>query len=183
MEHKINPENWVHQYREYLFNYAITRVGDVHAVEDLVQETFYAGLNSAKNFKGKAAERTWLVSILKRKVIDFYRKKNTLKGKAEVRIGCGLSEYERDWLEEFVADMSKQEGDTAIEIEELSKFIEKCIEKLPEKQCLAFRMKTIRGMSTEDICKELNMTPGTYWVLIHRARTKIRNCLKQNWFS
>ena len=85
-KHKLQPENWVDQYADYLFNYAVSRVSDAEIAKDLVQETFFAGLNSAKNFKGDAAERTWLVSILKRKVIDHYRKINSKKGKAEVRI-------------------------------------------------------------------------------------------------
>ena len=85
-KHKLQPDNWVDQYADYLFNYAVSRVSDAEIAKDLVQETFFAGLNSAKNFKGNAAERTWLVSILKRKVIDHYRKINSKKGKAEVRI-------------------------------------------------------------------------------------------------
>lgn len=80
-KHKLQPDNWVNQYADYLFNYAVSRVSDAEIAKDLVQETFFAGLNSAKNYKGDAAERTWLVSILKRKVIDHYRKINSKKGR------------------------------------------------------------------------------------------------------
>ena len=85
--YKLNPDSWVDLYADYLFNYAIARVSDAEIAKDLVQETFFAGLNSAKNYKGDAAERTWLIAILKRKVIDYYRKSNSKKGKAEVRMG------------------------------------------------------------------------------------------------
>ena len=84
--HQLHPETWVDQYADYLFNYAVARVSDAELAKDLVQETFFAGLKSAKNFKGTAAERTWLIAILKRKVIDHYRKINSKKGKAEVRM-------------------------------------------------------------------------------------------------
>ena len=69
-EHKINPNDWINQYSDYLFNYTITRVNDRETAQDLVQDTFFAGLKSMKNFKGEASERTWLVAILKRKIID-----------------------------------------------------------------------------------------------------------------
>ncbi|MEL6918006.1 MAG: sigma-70 family RNA polymerase sigma factor [Bacteroidota bacterium] len=181
--HQLNPEKWVDQYADYLFNYAVARVSDGEIAKDLVQETFFAGLNSAKNYKGDAAERTWLIAILKRKVIDHYRKINSNKGKAEVRINYNTnSDSEGDWLEEQVADpFSKLENDV-LENEELGLAIHECISKLPKKQSLVFTMKTIKGISTEDICNELGINPSNLWVMIHRARTALMGCLNQNWF-
>ena len=89
--YSLHPDTWVDQYADYLFNYAVTRVSDAEIAKDIVQETFLAGLKSAKNFKGDAAERTWLIAILKRKVIDHYRKINSNKGKAEVRMSYNSS--------------------------------------------------------------------------------------------
>lgn len=181
--HQLNPEKWVDLYADYLFNYAVARVSNSEIAKDLVQETFFAGLNSAKNYKGDAAERTWLIAILKRKVIDHYRKINSNKGKAEVRINYNSnSDSEGDWLEEQVADpFSKLENDT-LENEELGLAIQECITKLPKKQSLVFTMKTIQGISTEDICNELGINPSNLWVMIHRARTALMGCLNQNWY-
>ena len=182
--HKLNPNSWVDAYADYLFNYAIGRVSDAEIAKDLVQETFFAGLKSAKNYKGEAAERTWLIAILKRKVIDHYRRSNSKKGKAEVRMSYSTnSDSEGDWLEEQVADpFSMQENDT-IENEELGLAIHECIGTLPKKQAAVFKMKTIQGISTEDICKELDINPSNLWVMIHRARTALMGCLNQNWFN
>ncbi len=182
--HQLHPENWVDQYADYLFNYAVSRVSDSEIAKDLVQETFFAGLKSAKNYKGTAAERTWLIAILKRKVIDHYRKINSKKGKAEVRMNySSQNDTDGDWLEEQVADpLSILENDE-IENEELGLAIQECISKLPKKQSLVFTMKTIQGMSTEDICKELGINPSNLWVMIHRSRTALMSCLNQNWFS
>ncbi|NNK75252.1 MAG: sigma-70 family RNA polymerase sigma factor [Maribacter sp.] len=182
--HQLHPEKWVDKYADYLYNFAISRVSDSELAKDLVQETFFAGLKSAKNFKGTAAERTWLIAILKRKVVDYYRKINSKKGKAEVRMNYSShSDTEGDWLEEQVADpLSILENDE-IENEELGMAIQDCISKLPKKQSLVFTMKTIRGMNTEDICKELGINPSNLWVMIHRSRTALMSCLNQNWFS
>lgn len=182
-EHRLHPENWVDHYADYLFNYAVARVSDAEIAKDLVQETFFAGLNSAKNYKGDAAERTWLIAILKRKVIDHYRKINSKKGKAEVRVSYSSdSDAEGDWLEEQVADPFSQDGDNILENEELGFAIQECISKLPRKQAQVFQMKTIQGMSTEDICNELDINPSNLWVMIHRARTALMGCLNDNWF-
>ncbi len=182
--HQLHPENWVDQYADYLFNYAVSRVSDTEVAKDLVQETFFAGLKSAKNYKGTAAERTWLIAILKRKVIDHYRKIYSNKGKAEVRMSYSShSDTDGDWLEEQVADPISTLENDRIENEELGLAIQECISKLPKKQSLVFIMKTIQGMSTEDICKELGINPSNLWVMIHRARTALMGCLNQNWFS
>ena len=144
--HQLHPESWVDSYADYLFNYAVGRVSDAEVAKDLVQETFFAGLKSAKNYKGDAAERTWLIAILKRKVIDHYRKINSKKGRAEVRMGYSSNnDSDGDWLEEQVADPFSSFEKDAIENEELGLAIHECISKLPKKQSLVFKMKTIQG--------------------------------------
>ncbi len=183
-EHVLDPEKWIDSYADYLFNYTIARVNDVEVAKDLVQETFLAGLKSAKNYKGDAAERTWLIAILKRKVIDHYRRSNSKKGRAEVRMDYGEhTDAQGDWLEERVADPFSSFENDAIENEELGQAIHLCIAKLPKKQALVFTMKTIQGMDTETICNELDINPSNLWVMIHRARTGLMGCLNQNWFK
>lgn len=183
-ETQLTPERWVDLYADYLYNYAIVRVNNADLAKDLVQETFFAGLKSAGNFKGTATERTWLIAILKRKVIDYYRKINSKKGKAEVRIQYSAnSEADGDWLEEQVADPSSVLENDFIENEELGLAIQQCISKLPPKQSIVFRMKTIQGISTEDICKELGINASNLWVMIHRARIALMGCLNENWFK
>jgi RNA polymerase sigma-70 factor (TIGR02943 family) len=182
-KHLLNPNKWIDLYADYLFNFTISRVNDREMAQDLVQETFLAGLKSMKNFKGEASERTWLISILKRKIIDHYRKINSIKGKAEVRITSNNdSETEGDWLEERVADPFDKTAEDTMQNTELGEAILNCLSKLPEKQSEVFRMKSIEGIETEDICNELNITTSNLWVIIHRARTAMALCLKENWF-
>jgi RNA polymerase sigma-70 factor (ECF subfamily) len=182
--YQLNPHTWVDRYADYLFNYAIARISDEEVAKDLVQETFLAGLKSAKNYKGTAAERTWLIAILKRKVIDYYRKINSKKGKAEIRIKYNSgTESDGDWLEEQVADPGSVLENDYIENEELGLAIQECISKLPKKQSAVFTMKTIRGLNTEDICNELGINPSNLWVMVHRARTALMECLNENWFK
>ncbi len=181
-KHTLNPNNWVDLYSDYLFNYTITRVNDRVIAQDLVSETFLAGLNAMKNFKGEAAERTWLISILKRKIIDYYRKINSNKGKVEVRMTYNDSDSEGDWLEERIADPFDKTAEDTIENEELAEAIQNCLSKLPKKQAEVFKKKTILNQETETISKELNITASNLWVIVHRARVALASCLEKNWF-
>jgi RNA polymerase sigma-70 factor (ECF subfamily) len=180
----INANKWIDNYADYLYNYSISRVNDSDVAKDLVQETFFAGLKSAKNFQGKASERTWLVAILKRKIIDYYRKINSKKGQAEVRINFyDNGENEGSWLEERVPQSWDNSAEKIIENEELKEQLESCIACLPEKYGIVFNMKTIQEFETDEICKELDITPSNLWVMIHRARTQLRKCMEENWFN
>jgi len=180
----LNPDKWINNYSDYLFNYAVVRVNDGDLAKDLVQETFFSGLKSAKNFLGKSTERTWLVAILKRKVIDHYRKTNSRKGRAEVRMNFyDTGENEGSWIEERVPQSWDNASEKAIENQELKAQLEVCIDNLPEKYAMVFRMKTIQDFETEEICKELDITASNLWVIIHRARTQLRKCMEDNWFN
>ena len=184
LNHKLNPNNWIKLYSDYLFNYTITRVNDREIAQDLISDTFLSGLKSKMEFKGQACERTWLISILKRKIIDHYRKINSIKGKAEVRMSYfDDNESDKSWIEERVADSSSQTAEDKIENSELKDAIYNCINKLPQKQARIFKMKTIIGYDTETICNELNITSSNVWVQVHRARVSLSRCLKKHWFK
>lgn len=183
-KHTLDTNKWIDKYADYLYNYTISRVNNSDLAKDLVQDTFFAGLKSAKNFQGKATERTWLVSILKRKIIDHYRKINSKKGQAEVRMNFYADgDNEGSWLEERVPQSWDNASEKNIENEELKHQLEACIDNLPEKYAMVFRMKTVQEFETEEICKELEITSSNLWVIIHRARTQLRKCMEDNWFN
>lgn len=182
--HHLQPELWVENYADYLYNYAIARIDDREMAMDLVQETFLSGVKGKENFRGQASERTWLVSILKRKIIDHYRKINSSKGKREVKMSFyDDGERSGNWIEERVPQMWGNEAERSIENEELAAVLDKCIEKLPDKYRIVFQMKTVQQFDTEEICNELDITPSNLWVIIHRARVQLRKCLEDNWFK
>ena len=183
-KHILNPNKWVELHADYLYNYTISRINNQDLAKDIVQDTFFAGLKAKDNFKGLASERTWLISILKRKIIDHYRKINSAKGKAEVKMNFYTDgDREGEWIEERAPSNWNSEIEKVIENSELSEAIEMCIDDLPEKYEMVFRMKTIQQFETEEICKELGITSSNLWVIIHRARTQLRKCLEDSWFK
>jgi len=184
IKHELQPDKWVDLHADYLYRYAASRISDDEMAKDLVQETFFSALKAMGNFQGKASERTWLTSIIKRKVIDYYRKINSIKGQAEVKVSFYENgDREGDWIEERVPQQWGDEADAALESEELQKVIDWCIENLPNKYALVFKMKSIQKMETEEICNDLDISTSNLWVMIHRARTQLQKCLTDNWFS
>jgi len=183
-KHVLNPKKWIDNYADYLFNYTISRLNDHDLAKDLVQETFLSALKSMKNFKGQATEKTWLVSILKRKIIDQYRKSNSKKGQAEIRMSFyETGENKGKWIEEKAPSHWGNFGEKDIENEELKKILNQCINGLPEKQRMVFLLKTVKNYKTEEISNELQLSASNIWVIIHRARLKLRECMENNWFK
>ena len=73
----LEPERWIERYSDYLYSFAYARLRKEEVAEDLVQDTFFSALRARDTFLHNASEKTWLISILKRKIIDYYRKKST----------------------------------------------------------------------------------------------------------
>ncbi len=183
-KHTLNPNKWIDLYADYLYNYAVTRVDGQDLAKDLVQETFFSGLKGKDNFRGQASERTWLISILKRKIIDHYRKINSVKGKKEVRVNFyGDGDKKGSWLEECVPQTWGNEAEKNIENEELKKALDYCVQNLPEKYRIVFLLKSVQNYESNEICNELGISPSNLWVIIHRARLQLRKCLEENWFK
>lgn len=189
----LSPEKWVDNYADYLFNYAMYRLGDEDEARDLVQDTFLSALKAKDTFKGEASEKTWLVSILKRKVIDRYRKNAVRKETSFEESDEYKVAYRHYFLEEGFrpghwdssnAPKEWEAGSKAgIEQKELAGVIAACLGKLPKSWSAVFSLKHIEDESTENICKELDISPSNYWVILHRAKLQMRECLEKNWFK
>lgn len=186
----LNPVNWISTYADELYGYAMGKTSNVELAEDLVQETFLAGLKSLENFKGNSSERTWLFSILKFKIADHYRKASTKNEISSSKFGIENDSYienyfteDGDWKENTAPKEWGIDYSTAIENKELSTALNNCIDKLPDTQKQLVLLKLVEEEETEIICKGLNITATNYWVIIHRAKLQLRACLEKNWFK
>lgn len=186
----LNPNNWTSTYADELYGYAMSKTSDTELSQDLVQETFLAGLKSLESFKGHSSERTWLFSILKFKIADYYRKASTRYEISNSLFGIEDDSYidnyfteDGDWKENAVPNDWGISYSSAIENKELATALNNCIEKLPDNQKKLVLLKLVEEEKTEIVCKELNITPTNYWVIIHRAKLQLRACIEKNWFK
>jgi len=190
--HKLEPEKWLDRYGDYLFTYALVRLNDEEKSADLVQDTFLAALKASDTFQGRAAERTWLTSILKRKVIDVYRKQYASKEDRMSDWENSLSDpdfhrlehpFKGHWLQGKGPHSHSLLPEGEVEESELAQIIRFCIEHLPPKLASVFVMKLIDESESQDICKELGISASNLWVMLHRARLRMRNCVENNWLQ
>lgn len=186
-----DPATWVDQHGDCLFRYAMARLQDASVAEDMVQEALLAALQSYHTFAGRGSERTWLVGILKHKITDHYR-----------RVGreTPVSQFEEETFEHH--EFFRQEGEwvghweqdrapvewcaSPEELVEQSEFFEvlsRCLSPLPERIRIAFTLREVDGLSSEEICDVLEVSVNNLWVMLHRARLHLRRCLELNWFK
>ena len=180
----LDPEKWVENHGDYLYNYAYSRVQSKDLAEDLVQDTFIAGLKAAESFKGKSTEITWLISILKRKVIDHYRKMSSKKEIVASEFSMPFHNkgtFKGHWMMERRPHHIPGELDDPINRGEFRSIIESCLSHLPDKWRAVFVLKVLEEINTDEVCKELGCTPSNLWVMLHRARLKLRECLEIKW--
>jgi RNA polymerase sigma-70 factor (TIGR02943 family) len=182
----LDPEKWIDNHSDYLFNYAFYKVNNEGTAQDLVQDTFLAGLKGQKTFKGNSTERTWLVSILKRKIIDHYRKSSVRKTTIDTDFGSpfvasGANKYR--WSKEGAPEKWNIDASNDFENEEFIKILEYCLSMLPDRWKEIFHLKIMEEFSGEEICKELDITSSNLWVVIHRAKLSMRACLEKNWIK
>src|SRR5712691_13125724 len=81
MTHELklsNPEDWIDEHGDYLFRHAMFRLRDAAAAEDVLQETLLAAMKGRADFRGASSERTWLVGILRHKILDRFREVSKL---------------------------------------------------------------------------------------------------------
>lgn len=179
-----DPDTWIERYGNVLYRYAVLRTQDAALAEDLVQETLLAALGARQRFSGQSSEQTWLIGILKHKLSDHFR--------ARANAG-GAQEAGND--EEYLAGMFSADGhwtsapapwdrpDQALEIQEFWRTFHTCLRNLPAHLADLFILREINGLPSEEVCKVLEIsTTNNMWVMLSRARMRLRQCLDQLWF-
>lgn len=177
-----DPATWVEEHGDYLFRYAVSRLRDTDSAEEVVQETFVAGLRHAQQFAGKGTHRAWLLGILKRKIVDYVRQRSRASNLSATDDGVDpcdlLFDQTGSWRAEF-----KHGGRPldSLERQEFWEILRKCLTGLPTRQADVFTLREMEQLTTEEICKELEISASNLWVLLHRARTHLSICMKTRW--
>ena len=185
MKNTLQPGVWVEQYADPLFKFAVSRINNIETGRDLVQETFLSALKNAGNFRGEISEKNWLFTILRNKIIDYYRSK-ALHSFTELKeqLAEGENYFDgNDWNESAQPKEWGINYSQNIETKEFYEVFEKCKQKLAELRNAVFSLKYLENKNSDDICKELGISSSNYWVLMHRAKLQLRQCLERNWFK
>jgi RNA polymerase sigma-70 factor (TIGR02943 family) len=181
--------SWLDEYGDALYRHARSRVGRRELAEDLVQETLLAALAAREDFRGLSAVRTWLLAILRRKIADYYRRK-------ELPV-----EPDADGTD-FTSRRSAIEGHVfrddgsfrqtparwksppeSLEEGELREVLDRCMARLPAGFAVAFTLRELDQVPADEIRRRLGLSAGNLRVRLYRARMMLRECLEKNWFA
>lgn len=172
--------------RPSLLRFAQLQLRNASWAEDVVQETLIAVLEKPHSFAGRSALKTWVVGILKHKIIDVLRSK---KREIQLDVAPESSQDEAfDLLFQQDGHWAQPVNDwgdphTHFERGEFFQILQLCVDKLPSNIGRIFMMREWLELETEEICKELNITTTNCWVMLYRARMRLRECLEINWFG
>ena len=172
------------RHRPYLLRFALLQLRDRTAAEDAVQDALLAAIQGASQFAGQSSVRTWLVGILKHKIIDSIRK-TAREPTLERSDGDSAEDLDAFFLDDgHFADPPKEWATPERSLEERRFFeaLERCLQSLPRNTASAFTMRELLGLETEEICKELGISTSNCWVMLYRARMSLRACLERTWF-
>ena len=182
---ELNPETWVEKYGDYLYGYAYSRMRDANAAEEVLQETLLAGVRYSGQYSGRGSERGWLIAILKRKIIDYFRSRKKHAG-AVVNVeedafdpSAALFDQQGNWKPgTFKWAPSPDRG---LEMSELSGIVQGCLKAIPQGQADVFVLSVMEEMETDAICSQLGISSSNLWVRMHRARLGLAKCVSEKW--
>jgi len=186
----VDPERWVREHGDVLFGFVAMRVRDRAIAQDLVQETFLAALKAKEGFAGRSSERAWLFGILRNKLTDYYRRQarevpltDFESVVPEEKGAFAESGVGKDGWINGAGPKAWETPEQVLVSKEFQETLKRCLSRLPDSTAQVFSMREIDGVSSDEICKELGISPNNLWVMLHRARLGLRQCLEVNWFG
>ncbi|WP_332777855.1 sigma-70 family RNA polymerase sigma factor [Polaromonas sp.] len=180
-------EHQIAEHRAYLLRFARLQLRNDSWAEDAVSETLLAALSKPQSFGNRSQLKTWLIGILKHKVVDLIR--SHAREVATPDLGMDDEGDELDRLA-FTADghfasppNDWGDPDKTLQQSQFFQVLDACVERLPPALGRVFLMREWLELSSEDVCKELALTPTNLYVQLHRARLRLQECLNIHWFG
>ncbi|MDG1331388.1 MAG: sigma-70 family RNA polymerase sigma factor [Crocinitomicaceae bacterium] len=177
---EIDVNALVDDHSDYLLSFAMSKLKDLDLAKDLVQDTLVSAITKLETFEKRSKLRTWLTSILNRKIIDHWRK-------AETRYTDPVSSFFQQegkpghWLDSKGKNKTLETIEDQISREETNMELADCLGKLPDKWKGVVASKYLEEKDSEEICKDFEITSSNLWVIIHRAKLVLRDCLQNKW--
>jgi len=186
MKNKLSsPDQWLPLHGDILYRYGLSRVRDNEVAEDLVQETLLAAFKAMDSFSGQSTEQTWLLGILKHKIIDYFRKASRDPVLEYEDTGSNQPDDYFDQRGRWQVDLSVwSKPEQQMEQEQFMAVLQECISRLPPKMEQLFIMNEFDNMNAREICSVLAISSmNNFWVILSRARMQLRHCLDIHWLK
>lgn len=181
----LHDPEFLSEIRRDMLRFADMQLRDKAQAEDAVQEALAAALQGREKFASRASLRTWVLSILKNKIIDVLRHRVRERAVVDSDNDGDLDAYfdqRRHWADD-TRPMAWESPHQAMENKRFWEVFEACLYRLPEASARIFTMREVLGFDTGEICTLLEISDNNCWVQLHRARLALRACLGARWFG
>ncbi len=152
-------DRWVTEHGPALYRMAYRMVGDRHEAEDLLQDTFRSAWKSRRLFDVRRGERAWLASILRRRVVDHWRR--------------GVGESFR--LVDNKLEIGAEGADPLAN--EYSDEMQHALGTLPNELKETLLLVVVAELTHQEAADVLGVPLGTVLSRVSRARNKLRDVL------
>ncbi|NWN82263.1 MAG: sigma-70 family RNA polymerase sigma factor [Halomonas sp.] len=174
--------------RPRLVSFARMHLRNNAMAEDAVQEALMAAIEKDATFAGRSGYDTWVFGILKYKILDIMR--------YQKRQGH-LQPLDDEGDDEVIDRQFRKNGrweahsrpanwgdpDAVVESQHFWRVFDACMIALPENAARVFSLRELMGLSTEEICRLLEIRENNCWVILHRARLRLRQCIEKGWLE
>ena len=160
---------------EWLFRFAVCRVRNEFAAQDLVQDTFLAAIQSRDRFRGEGCPRAWLFGILRHKISDYFRQTYRELPIVSHQISAEVEDDPGDsgvsWFPN--PEASCYSPSRRLELMEFRQALDLALGKLPFRTAQAFQLYEIEGQPGAAVRTQLQISSANLWVTLYRARKKL----------
>lgn len=184
----LHDADFVSGLRQQMVRFAHLHLQDATLAEDAVQDALLGALTGAQRFAGRSALKTWVFAILKNKIADVLRhRQRTVDASSLLKEGedaCMDDVFDKHghWLQD-----SRPKGwndpDASLEQQQFWAVFEACLEGVPPQQARVFMLREFMEFETDEICEQVGISSANVFVILHRARQRLRECVDQRWFS
>lgn len=178
------PDTWVDRYGDYLYGFAMSRLRNPDAAHDCVQDTFLAAIKALDRFDGSRDIKFWLRGIMRNKIVDQIRrsvKENKVDIQAEDEALIESFWFKYSGIATTNPDPWQFNPRKHYDNSEFWVIFDRCIQQVKEPARQAFILRVLEDLSTEEVCKVMNISSNYLWVLLHRARAQLKTLIEANW--
>lgn len=177
--------------RRDMLRFAQLQLRDSGAAEDMVQEALIAAMGNVRSFAGRASLKTWMFAILRNKIVDHIRASSREvcgadlvdnRGDADLKDFDALFD-ERGFWNPDDRPATWSDPDASFVQKEFWVVFDACLDNLPAQIARVYMMREFLELETGEICRQLGITRSNCWVILHRARLGLRECLENRWFQ
>jgi RNA polymerase sigma-70 factor (ECF subfamily) len=146
----------------------------------VVQEALLAALKARGAFQGQSQPQTWLLGILRHKILSRLRSLARRGPSADVEDLDVFFDATGHWRKPTVR---WSDPAALAERQEFWRIVDSCLGRLPSRMAAAFTLRTLDEHAPDEVCANLAISPANFWVLLHRARLRLVRCLQLHWFD